>query len=237
MKGQFLLFLFFAPIVYGQYELDLIVTKKGDSVACYIQEERDDSTFFRFKNAGSWLVIGLPDSLVMLKERSTLKQRDLYFQRGTSIILEERKRAMTFDKIQKNGLVLGIDYGWSATASLQRIQPFANHFGALARFGGGYSWAPDPGPVITGELSVLIGGKRSFANIGCGISVPVPKSDSLSYYTIPTISYRFVGFKGLIINAGLGVHVYTSGYEGQKYGVWGWLQPVPILQLGYLIRL
>ncbi|MCK4992119.1 MAG: DUF3575 domain-containing protein, partial [Bacteroidales bacterium] len=95
MKNQYLssaltlLFLFLFACGFSQ-DLDLIVTTKGDSIACRIDSITETHIYFEMKSQNKWAHthIGLTD--VSEYKRSAIDKKKYVFKAGTSIIASQK---------------------------------------------------------------------------------------------------------------------------------------------------
>jgi len=98
---------------YGQ-NLDLIVTEKGDSIACRIDSIDDRQIFYEMKFQGKWIHTHIQRSAVSEYKRNAILEKEYTYKSGTSIIESPRQDFGSMHDIQKNSLyigVLSINYG------------------------------------------------------------------------------------------------------------------------------
>ena len=107
----FLLFLLASGL---SQDLDLIVTAKGDSIACRIDSIGETYIYFEMKSQNHWTPthFGLTD--VSEYKRNAIDEKQYIYKSGTSIIESPRQEVGSTRDIQKNSVyvgVLSINYG------------------------------------------------------------------------------------------------------------------------------
>ncbi len=229
---SFFILLLFNLTLVAQNTFDHVITKDSDSIACYIDSINESVIYLQLKSEGKWKRTSFQRSQVISYEKNAIRRKNVYFKRRSSIIIAERQQSRSLQNIQKNSIIFSNDYIWSLTASFQRIQPISNHMGIIGRAGFGITGESGLDPVSDGEISFIAGKFRNFGELGIGYYVPFTHKSGPVF--IPNISYRYIGFKGLMIKAGFGLHIYTLQSEIDE---WGQFEKTPILQIGYLLRL
>ena len=146
-------FLFIGVKSYSQ-DYDLIVTAKGDSIACRIDSISDTHIYFEMKSQNKWAQthIGLTD--VSEYKRDAIFKKEFQYKTGTSII-ESPKPPIpaSIRDIQKNSVYLGI-----LSINYARMFPAGDHVGIT--LGGGLYHFDATG--VVGESTVLVGGVKHF---------------------------------------------------------------------------
>jgi len=194
------LFLFIGAFVYSQ-DYDLIVTAKGDSIACRIDSITDTHIYFEMKSQNSWAQthMGLTD--VSEYKRDLIFKKEFVFKTGTSII-EKSKPVIpaSIRDIQKNSVYAGI-----LSINYARMFPAGDRVGIS--FGGGLYHFDATG--VVGEISVLVGGVKHFFEPGIMgvyfvVSNPSPdeqEEDSYEGAASIRMGYRYQGPGGLLLRA------------------------------------
>ncbi len=191
---------------------DLIVTTKGDSIACRIDSITKTHIYFEMKSQNNWAQthIGLTD--VSEYKRNAIDKKQFEFKAGTSII-ESPKPASpgSIRDIQKNSVYVGI-----LTLSYARMIP-GEHVGInlagginffVALFGGGV--------LFMGEISLLTGGTKHFFEPGLLMAM-----NSEVFLPMVRTGYRYQGPDGFLFRAGI-LLAYDDGLSG-----------LPALSIGY----
>lgn len=194
----FLLFLF--DCAFSQ-DYDLIVTEKGDSIACRIDSIDDTHIYYEMKSQGSWIHTFISKSGVSEYKRNAINKSQYNFKAGTSII-ESMKPVgpVTIRDIQKNSVYVGI-----LSLNYARMIPIADNVGIT--FGGGLYHFDATG--VVGESTVLAGGVKHFFESGImgvylfgseydpDIQEEEPNGGAASF----RIGYRYQGKGGLLLRA------------------------------------
>jgi hypothetical protein len=194
------LFLFLCAITYSQ-DYDLLVSTKGDSIACHIDSITDTHIYFEMKSQNNWAqtYIGLAD--VREYKRDAIFRKDFVFKTGTSII-ESMKPDLpaSIRDIQRNSVYAGI-----LSISYARMFPAGDRVGIS--LGGGLYHFDATG--VVGEISVLAGGVRHFFESGImGVYFiwtsphpDEPEEDPIVGAFSIRAGYRYQGPGGLLIRA------------------------------------
>jgi hypothetical protein len=185
---------------YSQ-DYDLIVTAKGDSIACHIDSITDTHIYFEMKSQNRWAQthIGLAD--VSEYKRDAIFRKDFVFKAGTSII-ESPKPDLpaSIRDIQKNSVYMGI-----LSINYARMFPAGDRFGIS--LGGGLYHFDATG--VVGELSALVGGVKHYFEFGImGVYFITstahpdePDEESIDTAASIRAGYRYQGPKGLLFRA------------------------------------
>jgi hypothetical protein len=194
------IFLFIGVFSYSQ-NYDLIVTAKGDSIACRIDSITDTHIYFEMKSRNSWALtsIGLAD--VSEYKRDAIFRKEFVYKMGTSII-ESRKPAIPASiwDIQKNSVYVGI-----LSLTYARMIPAGDHVGIT--FGGGLYHFDATG--VVGESSVIVGGVKHFFEpgimgvyfFGSNSGPDQEEEDSVVGAAAIRMGYRYQGPGGLLLRA------------------------------------
>jgi len=193
-------------------DYDLIVTTKGDSIACRIDSITDTHIYFEMKSQNKWTHTHLGLTGVSEYKRNSISKKQYVFKESTSII-ESPKPASpgSMLDIQRNSVYIGI-----LSFSYSRLIPGKKVGLNLA---GGVSFAAAlfaEDVMFMGEISLLTGGTKHFFEPGFlyatdfEISLPMVRA-----------GYRYQGSDGFLFRAGV-----TFGYDdGLSVG--------PALSIGY----
>ena len=87
MKNTFivLMVLCFLSKSYSQ-DYDLIVSTKGDSIACYIDSIADESIYFEMKHTNKWIHTNIDRDEVIVYKYNAIEKKSVVFKPGTSYI-------------------------------------------------------------------------------------------------------------------------------------------------------
>ena len=95
-------------------DYDLIVTTKGDSIACRIDSITETHIYFEMKSQNHWAQTHIDFADVSEHKRNAIDKKQYIYQSGTSIIESPRQELGSMRDIQKNSVyvgVLSINYG------------------------------------------------------------------------------------------------------------------------------
>ena len=205
-------FLFLVASGYAQ-DYDLIVTAKGDSIACHIDTITETHIYFEMKSQNNWAKthMGLTD--VSEYKRNAIHKKQFVFKAGSSII--ESPKPVSPDSIrdlQKNSVYVGI-----LSLSYARMIPVKhagiNLAGGLSFLGALFGEAV----MFMGEISFLTGGgTKHFFEPGFLI---VTNFDDT--FPMMRTGYRYQSPDGFLFRAGI-LLGYDDGFSG-----------LPALSIGY----
>ena len=193
-------FLFIGAFSYSQ-DYDLIVTAKGDSIACHIDSITDTHIYFEMKSQNSWAQthIGLTD--VSVYKHDAIFKKEFVFKTGTSIIESPKPEIPTsLRDIQKNSVYMGI-----LSINYSRMLPAGDRVGFTMGVGLYHFDATG----VVGEITVLAGGVKHYFETGImGVyffssnSVPEEEEeDPLFGAASIRVGYRYQGPGGLLLRA------------------------------------
>lgn len=192
------LLLFTGVLSYSQ-DYDIIVTVKGDSIACRIDSITDKYIYFEMKSQNIWAQTHIELTDVLEYRHDAVLRKEYRFKTGTSII-ESRKPAIptSVRDIQKNSVYIGI-----LSLNYARMFPAGDHLGFTV--GGGLYHMDATG--IVGEASVIAGGVRHFFESGVmgvnffGITpTPDPEDDRHFGGAVSVrMGYRYQSLGGLLL--------------------------------------
>lgn len=178
-----LLFLCLISNAYSQ-DYDLIVTNKGDSIACRIDSITDANIYFEMKYNNNWINTNINKEEVIEYKYDAIDRRLFVFRQGTSYIEPIRQEPGSFFNLPRNSLYLGI-----LTINYSRLFPQEN---VGITFAGGLSYIDVLG--VTAETTLLIGGMKHFFEPGVMVALS-PDYGFLMFRT----GYRFQGSQGLLL--------------------------------------
>lgn len=195
-------------------DLDLIITSKGDSIACHIDSITDTHVYFEMKIMSRWTSTYIRLAEVSEMEENAIHKGQYLYQPGTSIIDSEISK-----QIRRNSFYAGI-------LSLN----YSRRFGirGVVTLGCGLVWIDTPGIVL--ESTYLNGKTRHFLETGVSIFwlFDAEEGETAEFYGqtmiggAVRIGYRYQGFKGLLIRAAPQLIFFD-----------GALALLPALSLGY----
>ena len=110
MKKLLLIILLLAALsrIYSQ-DYDLVVTTKGDSIACRIDSITDTHIYFEMKINKYWTHTNINKTDVIEFKRNIINKRQVVFKNSTSYIAYLKKdTAESIRDIQKNSVYLGL---------------------------------------------------------------------------------------------------------------------------------
>ena len=195
-----LLFLFTGAFVYSQ-DYDLIVTTKGDSIACRIDSITDTHIFFEMKSQNSWAQTYMGLSDVSDYKRDAIFKKEFVYKTGTSIIESTKPEVpASIRDIQKNSVYLGM-----FSINYARMFPAGDRVGIT--FGAGLYHLDATG--IVGESTVLVGGVKHFFEsgimgvyfFGSSIAQDEEDDDPIMGGASIRLGYRYQGPGGLLLRA------------------------------------
>ena len=200
-------------------DLDLIVTTKGDSIACRIDSITETHIYFEMKSQNKWAhtQIGLTD--VSEYKRSAIDRKKYVFKAGTSII-ESPKTASpaSIRDIQRNSVYVGI-----LTVNYSRMIP-GDRVGFTVA--GGISFIAGG---LLAETTILIGGTKHFFEPGfgayCGFEIDYDEGidyNSLMFMAAIRTGYRYQGPEGFLFRV-----APLFGVSDGDFGI------LPALSIGY----
>jgi len=195
-----LLFLFAGAFVYSQ-DYDLIVTTKGDSIACHIDSITDSHIYFEMKSQNKWAQTYIELTDVSDHKRDAIYRKEFVFKTGTSIIESPKPEVPTSIRdIQKNSVYMGI-----FSINYARMIPAGDKVGIT--FGAGLYHMDATG--VVGESTVLVGGVKHFFEsgimgvyfFGSSIALDEEEDDSIMGGASIRLGYRYQGRGGLLLRA------------------------------------
>ena len=195
-------------------DYDLIVTTKGDSIACRIDSITETHIYFEMKSQNKWAQThtGLTD--VSEYKRNAIDKEQFVFKAGTSII-ESPKPASpaSIRDIQRNSVYVGI-----LTVNYSRMIPGDRVVFTVA---GGLSSIDTLGLLV--ESTLLIGRGKHFFEPGImGAYSPV------SYGVFIRAGYRYQGPKGFLFRSALLLGYLYYDVDGPYV-----VNLLPALSIGY----
>ena len=184
-------------------DYDLIVTTKGDSIACHIDSITKSNIYFMMKVKGGWTHTSISLDMASNYERNVIEKKQYLFEPGTSIIKSVNTR-----ELPRNSVYAGLgDLNYARTF-------LGNPYGIT--LAGGVIWNS---PGITLESTLLVGGFNHWFEPGI-----------LGYYLFHNsvlgisirIGYRYQGPRGFLFRI-----APLVAYEDGGFRV------LPNLALGY----
>ncbi|MEN8202938.1 MAG: hypothetical protein ABFS28_10105 [Bacteroidota bacterium] len=216
----FILFLF--ACAYGQ-NLDLIVTTKGDSIACRIDSVSETHIYIEMRSQGARIHTHLNKKDVSEYKREVIDRKAYLFEAGTSIIKSSKPAAASLYQVQRNSVYVGV-----MTLMYSRMFPVDKTgitLGAgIFNFDG---WG------VIGESTLLVGGLKHYFEPGIMLyhfltpdyiyNEPGDIIGERRYSGVTLrAGYRYQGPKGLLLRGAANL-IY---FDGEFY-LW------PALSLGY----
>jgi hypothetical protein len=209
--------------IYGQ-NLDLIITNKGDSIACRIDSINDTHIYFEMRSQGARIHTHVAKEDIVEYRREAIDRKDFIFEAGSSVIKSPRSELTSMQNIRRNSVYIGV-----MTLMYARMFPVDKvgiTLGAgIFNFDG---WG------LLAESTVLVGGVMHYFEPGIMIYQFIEPDEiyneagnqiiETKYYSGLTFraGYRYQGPKGLLIRGAANL-VY---YDGELM-LW------PALSLGY----
>ena len=195
-------------------DYDLIVTTKGDSIACHIDSIGETYIYFEMKSQNHWTPthFGLTD--VSEYKRNVIDEKQYIYKSGTSIIESPRQEVGSMRDIQKNSVyvgVLSINYG--------RLIPFDR-----------------VGLTISGSLSFII--SLDEGGIGFMVESTLLTGGGVKHYFEPGIMLYYdnhVDQPWPFVRTGYR-YQGTEGFLFRVAPLWGYMDGfsfLPALSLGY----
>jgi hypothetical protein len=174
-------------------DYDLIVTTKGDSIACRIDSITDTHIHYEMKSHNTWIHTQIPRSEVLEYEQGVINRREYIYKPGTTII-DSSKPAIpaSMYHVRKNSVYIGM-----LSINYARMIPLGQNTGLT--LGGGLINIDGWG--VVAESSVLLGGVRHFLEPGImGAYFFEPSDESGEEISAVTlrIGYRYQAPWGLL---------------------------------------
>ena len=185
--------LFFSLISFSQ-KFDLIVTAKGDSIACKIDSVTNDNIHFRMILDYNWTSIVMKKDQIIDFKKSALENESIIFKAGTSYIesVKTDKPVNSIRDIRKNSIYAeAAGNGILMSFNYDRIFAVGKSSGLVTRVGYGLLFK-----LFVGETSFLYGRTKHFFEAGVGCS-----TDFHHYLINFRSGYRYQGDKGLMLRA------------------------------------
>ena len=207
-------FLLLLSVNFGTFaqQYDLIVTIRGDSIACNIDSITSTSVYFEMKYEDVWINTHMDRKDVSEYEYDAIDGNMYVFKPGTSYIKSPSQTHPASNRfIRKNSVYAGIlSINYARTIPVDQVG---------ITIGGGFLWIDGPGFVI--ESTVLIGSNRHFFEPGImGFSIfntstgeiadPYDSDDKLAGVTV-RMGYRYQGTRGFLFRAGANLAFFVGG--------------------------
>ena len=87
-------------------DYDLIVTTKGDSIACHIDSITGTNIYYMMKSHGAWIHTHIPSSDVSEYKQDVIARNKYQFKPGTTLI--ESSNPGPLYVVRKNSVYIGI---------------------------------------------------------------------------------------------------------------------------------
>lgn len=172
-------------------EYDLIVTTKGDSIACQIDSITESSIYFRMKVKGDWTPTSISLDMVSLQQQNVIEKKQYIFDPGSSII-----KSVYTGLLPRNSVYAGIGTVTYARTFL------GNPYGIT--LAGGVLYIDAPGVLL--ESTFLVGGFRHWFEPGImgyylfNNATSTEENNSLAGISI-RMGYRYQGPRGFLLRA------------------------------------
>ena len=158
LSSVFSIFLLIPITCVLSQDYDLIVTTKGDSVACRIDSITDTHIHYEMKSHNTWIHTQIPRSEVLEYEQGVINRKEYIYKPGTTIIDSSiPATAASMYHVRKNSVYIGM-----ISINYARLIPLNQTTGLT--LGGGLINIDGWGVVV--ESSVLLGGVRHFFETG-----------------------------------------------------------------------
>ena len=186
-------------VLFSQ-NLDLIVTTKGDSIACKIDSIGDSLIYLQLRTQHSRKWVQTLYKVDDLKEYKydCIETEKYCFKKGTSIITTEKGSPfpgdISINNISKNSVYVE-NIVFLVSVNYDRIIPVSSKMGIALKVGL-YFYG---GAFLTTEATFLAGGIKHFFEVGGGWG----GKDMLGLYG--RFGYRYIGEKGFIFKGGVNI--------------------------------
>jgi len=194
-------------------DYDLIVTTKGDSIACRIDSITETHIHYEMKFNNTWIHTQIPRSEVLEYEQGVINRREYIYKPGTTII-DSSKPAIpeSLYHVRKNSVYIGM-----SSINYARMIPLGQNTGLT--LGGGLINIDGWGVVV--ESSVLLGGVRHFFEtgiMGAYFFTSSEEPDTLKSEDVVSgvsfrIGYRYQAPWGLLFRAAPNF-IFSTEYSG-----------------------
>jgi hypothetical protein len=173
MKNQYLtsaltlLCLFLFVCGFSQ-DLDLIVTTKGDSIACRIDSITETHIYFEMKSQNNWAHTHIGLTGVSEYKRNAIIEANFEFKPGTSIIDFPKELPVTplsMVEVRKNSIYVGQEF-MAPSVSYERMFPLGDHAGITVRASLAIDFAFENQTWFLSGTSFLFGGAKHFFEPG-----------------------------------------------------------------------
>jgi len=197
MKNQYLssaltlLFLFLFACGFSQ-DLDLIVTTKGDSIACRIDSITGMHIHYQMISHDSWIHTKIPKSNVSEYKQDVIDKRLYNFKSGTSIITSIKPTLpASIREIQRNSVYVGI-----LSINYARMIP-GDRVGVTIAGGLSFVTTLDGNAIgLMAETTLLTGGTQHFFEPGLLLYF-----DTDVVWPMIRTGYRYQGPEGFLFRA------------------------------------
>jgi hypothetical protein len=212
--------------VNGQVKLDKVVLSDGTILACHIDNLSDKQMIIRSRQKRKWRSQTLNLGEIQSFDKSVFRVRDIRREFGTSSVIAQRSEAKNIRDVLVHGMILQSDHVLSLTLGYEGIFPVHDHIGLTARLSGGITYESGSDPVLIAQIGALAGKTKHFGELGMAYYEP----SGYKPIFIPSVGYRYLGFKGFTIKVFGKLNIYTSDSEIE---MWGQYEPAAGIQLGY----
>lgn len=197
MKRTLILFALLSSFAHlHSQSYDLLVTTKGDSIACQIDSILNEVIYFEMKFRNNWIHTQINKSQVRDYKLLAISKETAKFKTGTSI-LKSKTQTSTSNNIRKNSF--GVENMLILPAiNYDRIVSINDKTGIVLKVGLSF----DGELFVIAESSLLFGSKRHFLELGGGYG----GKNLLGLYG--RFGYRYISEKGLMIKGG--VHIVKN---------------------------
>jgi hypothetical protein len=211
-------------------DYDLIVTTKGDSIACRIDSITETHIYFEMKSQNHWAQTHIDLTDVSENKRNAIDKKQYIYQSGTSIIESPRQEQGSIRDIQKNSVYVGV-----LSINYARMIPLGQTTGLT--LGGGLINIDGWG--VVAESSVLLGDVKHFLELGImgayffasNKEPDNPESGDVVSAVSLRIGYRYQGPKGFLFRSALLLGYLSVTFEDDYLNDGVIL--LPALSIGY----
>lgn len=180
---------------YGQ-DYDLVVTNKGDSIACYIDSINNLNVHFEMKFNGEWRHTYLSTEDILFYNYKSLFKDSIRFQSNSSY-LKPYNQLPKIDRPKTNVNLMLFGYASLISISAERSFFINNNIFICANFGIGYNEefllfnTREPNQYYTypHHITISFGRYRNFIESGLG-GTYISGNTSQHYLLYPIIGYR-----------------------------------------------
>ena len=211
--------LIFGTKVYSQ-KYDLIVSNKGDSIACTIDSISDTNLYFKMKVQKKWINTFMAKTDIVIYKLKEFDKKEISFKPGTSYIIDPN--SLPINRLNRNivwGSASYLLWHYTTTLNYERIYRMSDDARKIHSFRLGYGIIDTNGTIFLATLNSLRGTTKNKLETNFGVTyIEEEHSYGPHFFTVVlNIGYRLQSpDKRFVFRTGIGTPkgVYASiGYS------------------------